>query len=79
MALSAVTGEGIDALLEAVGERLRLMSRTVEMLVPYERGDVVAALHRQGEVLSEHHEDDATRLRVRLPDPDVNRYVDFLA
>ncbi|HEX7276773.1 MAG TPA: GTPase HflX, partial [Acidimicrobiales bacterium] len=79
VALSAVTGEGIDGLLEAVGERLRLLSRTVEMLVPYERGDVVAALHRQGEVLSEHHEEDATRLRVRLPDPDVNRYVDFLA
>jgi GTP-binding protein HflX len=79
VALSAATGEGVDGLLEAVGERLRLLSRTVEMLVPYERGDVVAALHRQGEVLSEHHEDDATRLRVRLPDPEVNRYVDFLA
>ena len=79
VALSAATGDGIDGLLEAVGERLRLLSRTVEMLVPYERGDVVAALHRQGEVLSEHHEDDATRIRVRLPDPEVNRYVDFLA
>jgi len=79
VALSAAGGEGIDGLLEAVGERLRLLSRTVEMLVPYERGDVVAALHRQGEVLSEHHEDDATRIRVRLPDPEVNRYVDFLA
>ena len=79
VALSAATGEGVDGLLEAVGERLRLLSRTVEMLVPYERGDVVAALHRLGEVLSEHHEDDATRLRVRLPDPDVNRFVDFLA
>jgi GTPase len=79
VALSAATGEGVDGLLEAVGERLRLLSRTVEMLVPYERGDVVAALHRQGEVLSEHHEDDATRIRVRLPDPEVNRYVDFLA
>jgi len=77
--LSAATGEGVEGLLEAVGERLRLLSRTVEMLVPYERGDVVAALHRQGEVLSEVHEDDATRLRVRLPDPDVNRFADFLA
>jgi len=79
VALSAVSGVGVDDLLDAVGERLRLLSRTVEMLVPYERGDVVAALHRLGEVLSEHHEDDATRIRVRLPDPDVNRFVDFLA
>ncbi|MEA2932393.1 MAG: GTPase [Actinomycetota bacterium] len=79
VAMSAVTGEGVDGLLEAVGERLRLLSRTVEMLVPYERGDIVAALHRQGEVLSEDHEADATRLRVRLPDSEVNRFVDFLA
>jgi GTPase len=79
VSLSAVTGEGVDNLLEAVGERLRLLSRVVEMVVPYERGDVVAALHRQGEVLTEVHEADATRLRVRLPDPDVNRFADFLA
>ena len=62
-----------------MGERLRLLSRTVEMVVPYERGDVVAALHRHGEVLSEDHEADATRIRVRLPDPEVNRFADFLA
>ncbi len=79
VALSAVSGEGIDGLLEAVGERLRLLSRTVEMVVPYERGDVVASLHRHGEVLSEDHEADATRIRVRLPDPEVNRFADFLA
>jgi GTP-binding protein HflX len=79
VALSAATGEGVDGLLEAVGERLRMLSRTVELLVPYERGDVVAALHRQGEVLSEDHQADATRLRVRLPDPEVNRFAEFLA
>ena len=79
VALSAATGDGVDGLLEAVGERLRMLSRTVELLVPYERGDVVAALHRQGEVLSEDHEADATRLRVRLPDPEVNRFAEFLA
>ena len=39
----------------------------------------VAHRSASGEVLSELHEDDATRLRVRLPDPEVNRYVDFLA
>ena len=73
------TGEGVDGLLEAVGDRLRLLSRTVELLVPYERGDVVAALHRQGEVLSEDHEDDATRSGSASPDPEVNRFADFLA
>lgn len=77
--LAAATGDGVEGLLQAVGERIRLLSRTVVMLVPYERGDVLAALHRQGEVLSEDHEEHGTRVRVRLPDPDVNRFADFLA
>ena len=79
VALSARSGAGVAGLLGALGERLRMLSRTVELVVPYERGDVVAALHRVGEVLSEDHESDATRLRVRLPDPEVNRFADFLA
>ena len=37
-------------------------------VVPYDRGDVLAALHRDGEVLVEVHDDDGTRVRARLPD-----------
>ena len=37
--------------------------RIVEFVVPYDRGDVLAALHRAGEVLVEVHDDDGTRVR----------------
>ena len=40
----------------------------VELLVPYDRGDVLAAVHREGEVLVEAAEDDGMRLRARLDD-----------
>ena len=36
--------------------------------VPYDRGDVLAALHRAGEVLVEVHDEQGTRVRARLPD-----------
>ena len=75
--VSAHTGEGIDELLGAVGERLRALARIVQLAVPYDRGDVVAALHRHGEVLSEEHEAELTRLRVRLDPADVARFADF--
>jgi GTP-binding protein HflX len=75
--VSAHTGAGIDDLLGAIGERLRALTRIVELIVPYERGDVVAALHRHGEVLAETHEDDATRLRVRLDPADLARFDEF--
>jgi GTPase len=64
--ISAVTGEGVDGLLAALSDRLRALFRVVELVVPYDRGDVLAAVHRAGEVLSEEHEAEATRLRARL-------------
>jgi GTP-binding protein HflX len=78
VAVSAVTGEGVDKLLEAVAGRLRSLARIVELSVPYERGDVIAALHRDGEVLVEVHESDATRLRARLPDAELGRFREFV-
>ena len=76
--ISAATGEGIDELLAAVGDQLRATSNVVELLVPYERGDVVATVHREGEVLSEVHEESGTRLRARLDTAGVARVRDFL-
>jgi GTP-binding protein HflX len=64
--MSALTGEGVDKLLLTIADRLRAMEQVVELLVPYERGDVLAALHREGEVLVESHEESATRVRARL-------------
>ena len=66
VAISAVTGEGIDDLLRAIADRLRALTRVVELVVPYERGDVLAAVHREGEVVSETAEDGGMRVRVRL-------------
>ena len=74
VAISAKTGEGIDGLLTAVSDRLRSLNRPVELRVPYDRGDVLAALHRSGEVLTETHEDDATRVRARLDQADAARF-----
>lgn len=64
--LSAVSGEGVDAFLEALAQRLREQSVEMELFVPYDRGDVVAAAHREGEVLGEAHEEAGTRLHVRV-------------
>ncbi|MGI8776558.1 MAG: GTPase HflX [Acidimicrobiales bacterium] len=75
--VSAHTGAGVDDLLSAIGERLRTLTNVVELVVPYDRGEVVAALHRYGEVLSEDHEDAATRLRVRLDASDLARFDEF--
>ena len=75
--ISAVTGAGVDELLTAVGDRLRAGANVVELVVPFHRGDVVAALHREGEVLVEQHEEGGTRVRARLGDG-ADRFREFL-
>ena len=76
--ISARTGLGIDALLLAIGDRLRALTNVVELLVPYDRGDLLAAVHREGEVLSEAAGDAGMRLRARLDDAAVGRFHDIV-
>ncbi|MGH8986634.1 MAG: GTPase HflX [Acidimicrobiia bacterium] len=78
VAVSAATGEGVDKLREVLADRLRALDRIVELAVPYERGDVMAALHRAGEVLVEVHGDRETRVRARIPDAGVSRFAEFV-
>jgi len=72
--LSAATGEGKELLLRTIGDRLRALAPVIELRVPYDRGDVVAALHRESEVLSEAHESDATLLRARFRSGGIGRF-----
>ncbi len=78
LVVSARTGEGVPALLDRLGDRLRALTRIVELHIPYERGDVLPALHRDGDVLVTVHDDTGTRVRARLPDAVVGRYADLV-
>ncbi|CAB4580816.1 MAG: GTPase HflX [Actinobacteria bacterium] len=78
VAVSAVTGEGIDAFLATLADRLRAIAAPVELLIPYERGDVLAAVHREGEVVSSSHEDGGVRVRARLAEASAGRLAEFV-
>ncbi|HXZ83179.1 MAG TPA: GTPase HflX [Acidimicrobiales bacterium] len=74
---SAVTGQGLDGLLHAIAEALRVRDRTVELSVPYERGDVIAALHRDGEVLDQRDSGSGLAVRARLDEAGRRRFSQF--
>jgi GTP-binding protein HflX len=76
--ISARTGEGVDSLLGLLGERLHAETVLLRMSIPYERGDVLAAAHRLGEVLVEKHEDTATLIEARIPIIDEDRFSEFV-
>jgi GTP-binding protein HflX len=77
VSVSAVDGDGIEDLLGTIGDRLRALARVVEYEVPHERGDVLAALHRAGEVLVVVHGDAVMRVRARLDDREAGRFAEF--
>jgi GTP-binding protein HflX len=78
VAVSAATGEGIDAFLHTLADRMRALATVHELLVPYDRGDLLAAVHREGEVVSIAHEDGGVRVRARLADASVGRLAEFV-
>ncbi len=77
VAVSAKTGEGVDLLLLTIGDRLRALSSVVELVIPYERGDILAELHREGEIVSESHRDDGVLIRARLDPAAAGRLAEF--
>ena len=66
LAVSALTGMGMDRLVETVGDRLRSGDRIVSLRLPVERGDLIAAAHREGDVVAQENEDDFVILHVVL-------------
>ena len=78
LAVSARTGDGIDELTGAIGDRMRRTASEVELVVPWDRGDVLAGVHREGQVLDETATEGGMRIRARMEPASVgalHRYV----
>lgn len=78
VALSAATGEGIDELVIAVADQLRLLTTEVNLYVPYARADLLAALHREGAVVEERPDDEGVHVVARLEPAAVGRFSSLL-
>jgi GTP-binding protein HflX len=76
--VSGRTGEGAEDLLQAISDRLRAMTTSVELLVPFARGDIMAEVHREGEVLSEEATDGGMLLRARLDAAGRSKLAEYL-
>ena len=78
VAASAHTGDGIENLRATIGDRLRTTTQRVELVVPWERGDVLAGVHREGQVLESVATEQGMHLVARLEPASIgalSRYV----
>jgi GTP-binding protein HflX len=67
LCVSARTGEGLDALRAAIEAGLPHNAVQVKLVVPYSRGDLVARVHAEGEVLALSHVEEGTLIEARVP------------
>jgi len=75
--VSARTGEGVDELRERIAELLPSPSVLVELLIPYDRGDVVASLHDRGRIMSTEYLEGGTHLTAMVKPADESALAEF--
>ncbi len=65
--VSATTGFGIDDLVNLLEKQLPFPQVDVKVMVPYERGELIARMYREGQVLSRTETQEGTILIAKVP------------
>jgi len=66
--VSAMSGLGIDNLLEAVEAAMHQYLTPLHIFLPYRRGDLLSMLHERGQVDQEEHQAEGIEVYARLPE-----------
>lgn len=73
VAVSAATGRGLEEVGVVVDEVLREILLSVEVMIPYTRGDLTGAVYEQGSVEAEDFVEKGTHIVARVPADLCNR------
>lgn len=62
--VSARTGAGVDELVGAIAAAASAADAKLDVVIPYQRGDLVSLAHERCHIISETHEADGTHLQM---------------
>ena len=65
--VSAHTGDGVEALRRRMSELAAPTDTAVDVVIPYDRGDLVARMHADGRVQETEHVSAGSRIKARVP------------
>ena len=65
-AISARTGYGVDTLVKAIEAALPKPKVEINTVIPFNRGDLVSAVHEQGEIISEEYLPEGTKIHAMV-------------
>jgi GTP-binding protein HflX len=75
--VSATTGEGLEQLRDRIGDAFEESLRSVELLLPYSEGGVLAELHELAGDLEREDGAEGVVVRARIPASVAHRFADF--
>ena len=75
--VSALTGENLEEFIATLGDRLRTKDRVAVLRLPLDRGDLVAAAHREGEVVETSVDDEFVTVTVVLDEVGAARFAQW--
>ena len=65
--VSALNGTGMDELMRCISDNLVLQFDALDVVIPYERGELVAQFHQFGKIEEECYEANGTHIRGHMP------------
>jgi GTP-binding protein HflX len=74
VALSAITGEGLDSLFKAIDFKLSNKSSRQNIEIPCENGKAIAWIHSHAKVLSESYDNDIAHMEILISEQDFGRF-----
>ena len=77
VAISALHGQGLDELLAATSRKLYETLSSIEVLLPYEQGALIALFHEQGRVDRIVHTRKGVQISGRVPGRLLARFIPF--
>lgn len=78
VAISAVSGEGVDSLMARIDEFLYQTFVPISVKVPYTQGQLLSFFHENGQVDTIQYEEKVVHMKGRLPVRFLARYQEFL-
>ena len=76
--VSARTGEGIEGLVGAIAQAASAADTKLDVLIPYQRGDLVSLAHERCHIISESHGEAGTRLQLLVAPAFVSTFSPYL-
>jgi GTP-binding protein HflX len=72
--ISAVTGEGLDTLLEKIDQEINQDKIFIMTTIPYDKGSVLQIIREQGQIKLERYDEDGTYIEAYLDEALVNKF-----